>query len=70
MTQSGESNTELLWRAWLAGYDFSGEGHNGEYQAGCHNMPHDDHVHEDWLLEALRGHFEKWLLDHGQRQQR
>lgn len=61
MTLSGDIDSELVWRAWLAGYDFTGEGHNGEYQSGCHNMPDEGHVHEEWLLAALRTHFENWL---------
>lgn len=68
MTQSDGSVFEPLsedlvplWRAFLAGYEMSGEGHNGEYQSGCHNMPDEGHVHEDWFLEAMRVHFSDWL---------
>lgn len=54
------TDREQLWRAFLAGFDMSEEGYNGQYVHGCHNMPEPGHVHRAPILEALRAEFDRW----------
>lgn len=53
------TDTDLLWQAFLAGFDESGEGFNGEYL---------DEKYRGWseaFVREMRPAFEEWLREHG-----
>jgi hypothetical protein len=58
-----DERKDIAWRAFLAGFDWSGEGCNGEYVRSCHNVPEPGHVHHDSFLTTLREEFEKWWVE-------
>ena len=51
---------DRLFAAFIAGFDATEEGFNGEYAAGCHNWTQRGHEHNQRLLERLRAKFDEW----------
>jgi hypothetical protein len=49
-----------LFLAFVAGFDASAEGFNGEYVSECHNVPDEGHVHDDEFFDQLRREFDEW----------
>jgi hypothetical protein len=47
-----------LFEMFVAGFEVSSEGFNGEYVSGCHNDSDEPHQHTPELLARLRRAFE------------
>lgn len=70
MTDSDESYSlalvereRAMWLAFLAGFNWSSEGCNGEYVRSCHNMPDAGHLHNEGFLKTLLEQFADWYRE-------